>query len=80
MSVKKLSDGHSVVFIVPEEIETNIPEATAKAQDRLLTAADVLGWIIQGTWTDLRRSMPLWVNQGATFAKQLPRWNAARTN
>ena len=77
MRMRKLADEHSVVFIVPEEIETKIYRATGKEQNQAITVADVLQWSVQGTWEDLRRSIPLWMNQGVTFAKQAPLWNAA---
>ena len=78
--MRKLANDHSVVFIVPEEIETKIYRATGKEQGQAITVADVLQWSVQGTWEDLRRSIPLWMNQGVTFAKQAPLWNAARAD
>ncbi|KFA68971.1 hypothetical protein S40285_08603 [Stachybotrys chlorohalonatus IBT 40285] len=43
-----------------------------------IVVLDVLAWAIHGTWTDLRRSMLLWFQQGKTFAKHKPLWDAAR--
>lgn len=69
MRIRKLGTGQSVVFCVPEEIETKIREMTEATDDQPMSVPDVLRWAIRGTWTDLSRSMPLWLAQGKTFAR-----------
>lgn len=78
--MRKLAVGQSIVFCVPEEIETKIREVT-ETQDtgRPICVQDVLIWAIRGTWTDLSRSMPLWVTQGTTLAKQKVLWDRLMT-
>ncbi|KFA52542.1 hypothetical protein S40293_07627 [Stachybotrys chartarum IBT 40293] len=78
MRMRKLAVGQSVVFCVPEEIETKIREMTENNTDTSMSVPDVLAWAIHGTWTDLQRSMPLWFQQGKTFAKHKLLWDAAR--
>jgi hypothetical protein len=77
MRMRKLGKGQSVVFCVPEEIETKILEHISKdAQD--IDVIDVLLWVIRGTYADLRRNMPLWAAQGMRYEKQKLLWDAAR--
>jgi hypothetical protein len=67
MRMRKLGKGQSVVFCVSEEIQTKILEHTKKAATDGIGVMDVLSWAISETWTDMRRSMPLWATQGHRF-------------
>ncbi|UNI17476.1 hypothetical protein JDV02_003816 [Purpureocillium takamizusanense] len=75
MRMRKLGFGQSVVFCVPEEIETKMRDmAAAAAKDGPITVGNVLEWAIQGTWADTSRSIPLWATQGKTFARNKSLW------
>ena len=80
MRMRKLGAGQSVVFCVPDEIETKIRAVTAAPDERCMSVEDVLEWAIGGTWADIRRSMPLWTMQGTSFAKRKYFWDRARKN
>jgi hypothetical protein len=67
MRMRKLGKGQSVVFCIPEEIQTKIYERSSKLQNNRIEVADVLTWAISETWADLRRSMPVWATQGRRF-------------
>lgn len=43
------------------------------------TVADILLWVIQGTWEDAARSVPLWAAQGRRHCRQRVIWEAAQT-
>lgn len=43
-----------------------------------LTVSDVICWAISETWTDLRRTIPLWVTQGLRFYQQDRIWEQSR--
>jgi len=64
MRLRKLGKGQSVVFCIPEEIQTKILEFVKKPFPDNINISDVLAWSISETWADLRRSVPLWVSQG----------------
>ena len=78
MRMRKLGVGQSVVFCVPEEIETKVRAMTANTKGRSMSVEDILEWAIRGTWDDLRRSMPLWLTQGKNFARHKVLWDLAR--
>jgi hypothetical protein len=70
MRLRKLGNGQSVCFIVPEEIRTKIYERNGKPMDTPIETYDVLTWAIGETWSDLKRSLPLWAVQGRRFESQ----------
>lgn len=79
MRMRKLGKGQSVVFCVSEEIKTKIEERTSKSLGFKIEVIDVLTWAISETWTDLRRSMPLWATQGRRFEDHKHLLNGANT-
>jgi hypothetical protein len=56
--------GQSIVFLVHEEITTKIYKITSNDFLEPITVRDVLIWSISETWSDLKKSMPLWAVQG----------------
>jgi hypothetical protein len=79
MRMRKLGHGQSITFIVPEEIKTKIYERTCKPLDSPIEVSDVLSWSIGETWTDLKRSIPLWAVQGQRFESHRHLLNGANT-
>ncbi|GAB7355484.1 hypothetical protein MBLNU459_g5980t2 [Dothideomycetes sp. NU459] len=75
MRMRRLGQGQTVVFCVPQEIEMKIRECTSKLSDASIDISDVLCWTIHETWADARRSVPLWATQGQRFVKQKSLWN-----
>lgn len=79
MRMRKLAKGQSVIFYIPEEIQTKICQATGKLTSSDINVFDVLSWAIFETGADLKQSMPLWACQGQRFVKHRPLWSAATT-
>ncbi|KAF1951418.1 hypothetical protein CC80DRAFT_424735 [Byssothecium circinans] len=69
MRMRKLGKGQSVVFCIPQEIQTKILECSSKTDASEIQVSDVLvcRLAISQTWADLRRSMPLWATQGRRY-------------
>ncbi|KAF2765282.1 hypothetical protein EJ03DRAFT_377931 [Teratosphaeria nubilosa] len=67
MRLRKLGKGQSVVFCIPEEIQTKILKTTSKAVLSDIGVVDVLAWSISETHAETRRNMPLWAVQGERF-------------
>ena len=67
MRMRKLGKGQSVVFCIPEEIQTKVLERNSKSQSPEIEIPDVLIWAITETWADMRRSIPLWATQGRRY-------------
>lgn len=80
MQMKKLGKGQSVVFCIPDEIQTKIRAVADKGDEETIHVSDVLIWSIHETYADLRKSMPLWATQGARFERQEQAWQKARTD
>ncbi|KAF4469857.1 hypothetical protein FALBO_3237 [Fusarium albosuccineum] len=75
MRMRKLGKGQTVVFCIPREIEQKIlRECKQSPASSGITVSDVLCWVINETCLDLRRAMPLWLNQGLRFYEQEPIW------
>lgn len=59
MRMRKLGKGQSVVFCVPQEMNTKILALKADAGDSNIDVYDILCWVVSETFNDIRRSMPL---------------------
>ncbi|RAK76570.1 uncharacterized protein BO72DRAFT_497067 [Aspergillus fijiensis CBS 313.89] len=78
MRMRKLGQGQSVVFCIPEEIKFKILTLCGGSHESDLTVADVLRWAISESWDDMQRSMPLWAVQGKRYQTQARHWRALR--
>ncbi|KAI4913140.1 hypothetical protein J4E85_010873 [Alternaria conjuncta] len=67
MRLRKLGNGQSVCFVVPGEIRTKIYERNGKPPGTPIDVYEVLAWAIGETWSDIKRSLPLWAVQGNRF-------------
>ncbi|KAM0416006.1 hypothetical protein ACHAPT_013033 [Fusarium lateritium] len=77
MRMRKLGKGQTVMFCIPREIEHKIlqlmgHQIPSKAK---IAVSDVLCWVITETCHDLRRAVPLWLNQGVRFCQQQAHWD-----
>ncbi|KAJ5059156.1 hypothetical protein J3E72DRAFT_230989 [Bipolaris maydis] len=79
MRMRKLGHGQAITFVVPAEIKTKIYERTGKPSDIQIDVRDVLSWAIGETWSDLKRSLPLWAVQGERFERHKNLINGANT-
>ncbi|KAK5126609.1 hypothetical protein LTR85_009543 [Meristemomyces frigidus] len=78
MRMRKLGKGQTVVFCVPAEIEAKVLLCTSKPTGSRISVSDIIQWTISSTWTDMRRSMPLWADQGVRFVRQDGLWEQAQ--
>ncbi|KAF8550398.1 hypothetical protein OG21DRAFT_1514065 [Imleria badia] len=69
MRMRKLGHGHSVMFFVPFEVDRRIRSLVSKHSEPI-TTTDILHWVIQETWSDIRRWAPHWAQQGITHKSQ----------
>lgn len=75
--MRKLGQGQSVVFCVPEEIGRQLRSRATVPEHMRIGVSDVLCWTVTQTWMDVRRSMPLWAVQGRRFEGQQGLWTRA---
>ena len=79
MRMRQLGKGQSVIFCIPEEIQTKILGSTSKTHSTEIEVSDVLIWAITETWADMRRSIPLWATQGRRYESHKDYLNGAET-
>lgn len=75
MRMRELGRGQSVVFCVPDEIGMKMRTHAGHSD---LTVSDILEWAITETWSDAKRSMPLWTAQGMRHRHHEFLWAQAR--
>lgn len=72
--MRKLGVGQSVTFFILPEIQMRIRQLRSIPSTTALTVTDVLIWSISDTWTDSRKSIPLWATQGLRHQRQEVIW------
>lgn len=77
MRMRKLGQGQTVTFLVPDEIKNKIHACTRKESGADIQLQDVLLWSIRETFLETGRAMPLWDMQGQRFAHQEELWKGA---
>ncbi|GIZ43566.1 hypothetical protein CKM354_000678700 [Cercospora kikuchii] len=80
MRMRRLGQGQTIVFCIPQEIQSKICELTSKSEPKSITLADVLLWTISETHKEIRRCMPLWQVQGERFCRQESLWRERQEN
>jgi hypothetical protein len=78
MRMRKLGNGQSVVFCIPNEVRFNILALRRKDESSPIDVSDVLHWAVSETWSEIRRSVPLWAVQGTRFERQQEVWQDSR--
>ncbi|KAK6074920.1 hypothetical protein SCUP234_07919 [Seiridium cupressi] len=70
MRMRKLGQGQTVVFCIPDEIKNKIMQQHCLSNASHITATHVLAWAIRETYFDTKKSVPLWATQASRFYKQ----------
>jgi hypothetical protein len=70
MRMRKLGQGQTVVFCVPQEIQSRITEVKLGDEKAEITLTDVLLWSMLETFAETRRNIPLWAAQGEAFLRK----------
>ncbi|TFK34223.1 hypothetical protein BDQ12DRAFT_727128 [Crucibulum laeve] len=74
MRMRKLGSGHTVMFLVPPEVDRSIREAARKSDDDIVGAVDVLRWAMLKTCSQIKYQVPQWVQQGIDHEKRSTAW------
>ncbi|KAE8139417.1 hypothetical protein BDV38DRAFT_291452 [Aspergillus pseudotamarii] len=67
---RRLGQGQSVVFCVPDEIHHKI--STRASDNGSVEVPDVLCWAMAETWQDMKGNITLWATQGLRFLRHEP--------
>ncbi|KAG1894551.1 uncharacterized protein F5891DRAFT_714827 [Suillus fuscotomentosus] len=74
MRMRKLGNGHSVMFFAPTEVDRSIRLATQKADADRVEVADILHWSMLETCLDIQMRAFHWVRQGSDFNARHSAW------
>ncbi|KAG1740597.1 hypothetical protein EDB19DRAFT_1828418 [Suillus lakei] len=74
MRMRKLGNGHSVMFFAPTEVDRSIRSATRKADTDCVDVADILHWTMLETCIDIQMRASHWVQQGSDFNTRHSAW------
>ncbi|KAG1750376.1 uncharacterized protein EDB91DRAFT_686310 [Suillus paluster] len=74
MRMRKLGNGHSVMFFAPTEVDRSIRSAAHKADTNSVDVADILHWAMLETCTDIQMRAFHWIQQGSDFNRRHSAW------
>jgi hypothetical protein len=72
--MRKLGNGHSVMFFAPTDVDRSIRSATQKADTDDVDVADILHWAMLETCLDIQMRAFNWVQQGSDFNARHSAW------
>jgi hypothetical protein len=72
--MRKLGNGHSVMFFAPTDVDRSIRSATQKADTDDVDMADILHWAMLETCRDIQMRAFHWVQQGSDFNARHSAW------
>jgi len=75
MRMRKLGNGHSVMFCGPPEIDRMIMKIAEADNRTTIEVRDVLHWSMEETVVNTRKILPIWVKQGIAYQKHLRAWD-----
>ncbi|OJA09713.1 hypothetical protein AZE42_09443 [Rhizopogon vesiculosus] len=75
MRMRKLGNGHSVMFFAPVEVDRSIRSAAQKAVSDDIDVADILHWTMRETCTDIQMRASHWIQQGLDFKRRHSAWD-----
>lgn len=73
--MRKLGNGHSVMFCGPPEIDRKIAKIAQANNRETIEVRDVLYWCMEETCINARKLLPIWAKQGIGYQKHLNAWN-----
>lgn len=75
MRMRKLGNGHSVLFCGPPEIHRKIFKLAQQDNRDSIKVRDVLYWCMEETCTNARKLLPIWAKQGIGYQKHHIAWD-----
>jgi hypothetical protein len=72
--MRKLGNGHSVVFFAPIEVDRSIRLAAQKVDADGIDVADILHWAMLETCADIQMRASHWIQQGSDYKMRHSAW------
>lgn len=73
MRMRKLGQGHSIVFIAPLEVQRKLQRQAEKEKRTEIQSRDVILWCMEQSCMIHRKLIPVWAKQGLNFMSQIRR-------
>jgi hypothetical protein len=73
--MRKLGNGHSIMFFAPIEVDRSIREVAQKSDANDVDIADILHWVMLETCADIQMRAPHWGQQGSDFRTRHLAWH-----
>ena len=73
--MRKLGNGHSVMFFAPIEVDRIIRAAAKKGDFDIVDLSDILHWAMLETCQDIQMRASHWVQQGLDFKMRHSAWH-----
>ncbi|KAH7924414.1 hypothetical protein BV22DRAFT_1013320 [Leucogyrophana mollusca] len=76
MRMRKLGNGHSVMFFAPLEVDRGIRRAALKNDTEEVEVLDILRWTMLETCTDIQHRVSQWAQQGVDHRARHEAWSS----
>ncbi|KAF3267413.1 hypothetical protein TWF217_000476 [Orbilia oligospora] len=80
MRMRKLGNGHSLVFLAPPDIYSHIQHETGKLETENVGVSDVLLWTMQEGCRQIQHGFAIWADQGFQYLKRSQGWDNFRSD
>ena len=74
MRMRKLGNGHSVMFFAPLDVDRNIRTTVTKSESDTIHTMDILQWAMAETCAEIEGRASLWAQQGMDHALRYGSW------
>lgn len=75
MRMRKLGQGHSVLFCAPLEIQRKLTREAQKDHREGIQVRDVILWCMDQTCMTYRKLVPVWAKQGVSYQNRFVAWS-----
>ena len=75
MRMRKLGQGHSVMFFAPLDVDRAIRAVTSVAGEDTVHASDILLWAMHETCAEIQNRAPHWAQQGIDHTSRYIAWS-----
>ncbi|KAK6532671.1 hypothetical protein TWF281_006850 [Arthrobotrys megalospora] len=80
MRMRKLGNGHSIVFLAPPDTYTGIQKSAKKQPDEPINTFDVLHWTMLESCRQIQDGFSIWADQGFQYLTRKGGWENYREN
>ncbi|KAK6338590.1 hypothetical protein TWF730_002651 [Orbilia blumenaviensis] len=80
MRMRKLGNGHSIVFLAPPDTYTGVQKSAKKQPDEPINTFDVLHWTMLESCRQIQDGFSIWADQGFQYLTKKGGWERYREN